>query len=85
MLQDQCISVTDLRKNTKKCIGDLKKFEKYIFINNKPVAVLIDIHAYENFCANIRLKELPITEVDPKIKQMSQETRKMNSSEFINI
>ena len=31
LLSDKCISVTDLRTNTKKCLDDLQTNEKYIF------------------------------------------------------
>ena len=48
MIKDQCISVTDLRTKTKQCIDESKKEPKYIFINNKPVAVLINMTEYEN-------------------------------------
>ena len=46
MLTDQCISVTDLKKNMNAYVKDLKK-DKIIFVNNAPVAVLIDIKKYE--------------------------------------
>ncbi len=49
MLKNQCISVTDLRLNTKKCLENLKKHEKIVFVNNKPVAALIDIGEYEQY------------------------------------
>jgi prevent-host-death family protein len=47
MLTDQCISVTDLKKNMNAYIKDLRK-DKIIFVNNAPIAVLIDIKKYEN-------------------------------------
>ncbi len=46
MIKEQCISITDLRKNATMYLGSLKK-PKYIFVNNKPKAVLIDIDEYE--------------------------------------
>ena len=46
MLTDQCVSVTDLKKNMNAYVKDLKK-DKIIFVNNAPVAVLIDIKKYE--------------------------------------
>ena len=46
MLTDQCISVTDLKKNMNAYVKDLRK-DKIIFVNNAPVAVLIDIKKYE--------------------------------------
>ena len=46
MLTDQCVSVTDLKKNMNSYVKDLRK-DKIIFVNNAPVAVLIDIKKYE--------------------------------------
>jgi len=85
MFQDQCISITDLRKNTTKCLQNLEKNEKFIFINNKPVAVIIDINQYEQNFHKPSLIELPKTEISTNIKKLAEETQKMNSSEFINI
>lgn len=48
MLSKQCISITDLRTKTNECLQDLSISEKYIFINNKPVAVLMDVAQFEN-------------------------------------
>lgn len=46
MLTDQCISVTDLKKNMNSYVKDLRK-DKIIFVNNSPVAVLMDVKKYE--------------------------------------
>ena len=46
MLTDQCISVTDLKKNMNAYVKDLRK-DKIIFVNNSPVAVLMDVKKYE--------------------------------------
>ncbi len=46
MLTDQCISVTDIKKNMNAYIKDLKR-DKIIFVNNAPVAVLMDVKKYE--------------------------------------
>jgi len=48
MITDKVISISDLRTNATKIINDLPKSnEKYIFVHNKPKAVLIDIDLYE--------------------------------------
>lgn len=47
MLKDQVISVTDLRMKTKECLDNIDKEPKFVFVNNRPVAVLMDINAYE--------------------------------------
>ena len=54
MFKNQCISVTDLKKNPSKYIKDLGNGSKIIFLNNKPVAVLssidnFDLHIDEPF------------------------------------
>ena len=46
MLTDQCVSVTDLKKNMNAYVKDLKR-DKIIFVNNAPVAVLMDVKKYE--------------------------------------
>jgi len=46
MLTDQCVSVTDLKKNMNAYVKDLRK-DKIIFVNNSPVAVLMDVRKYE--------------------------------------
>ena len=46
MLTDQCISVTDLKKNMNSYVKDLRR-DKIIFVNNAPVAVLMDVKKYE--------------------------------------
>lgn len=48
MLSKQCISITDLRTKTNECLQDLEIAEKYVFINNKPVAVLMDVTKFEH-------------------------------------
>ena len=51
MLTDQCVSITDLKRNASFLIKSLKKdWNKIIFLNNKPVAILADIN---NFDLNI--------------------------------
>lgn len=85
MITDQCISVTDLRTNTKQCLDKLKDGEKYIFINNKPKAVLMDIEFYEKFFVGYVLKELPENEVDDDLREKADKVRKMKSSEFMNL
>ena len=46
MLTDQCVSVTDLKKNMNAYVKDLRR-DKIIFVNNAPVAVLMDVKKYE--------------------------------------
>ncbi len=47
MIQEQCISVSELRKNMSTYIEEVQHHKhKIIFSNNKPVAVLLSIDAY---------------------------------------
>lgn len=85
MFQDQCISVTDLRTKTKECLEDLNKEPKYIFINNRPIAVLIDIISYEKCCLKPELIELNDNEVDEKLIKQAKKAKQAKKSDLINI
>lgn len=85
MLKDQCISVTRLRTNTKKCLEGLDKEPKYIFINNNPVAVLLDIKEYEEFFLQPQLIELNAAEASEGLKIKALAAKKIKKSELINI
>lgn len=47
MISDKVISISDLRSNATNIIKNLNLWEKYIFIHNKPKAVLIDSEVFE--------------------------------------
>jgi len=68
MITNQCVSITDLKRNASWLIKSLKKDgNKIIFVNNKPVAVLADI---ENFNLNIEEPfdfDFGLEGVDPQI------------------
>lgn len=85
MIQDQCISVTDLRTKTKECMENLETSPKYIFINNKPVAVLIDIIDFEENFTKPNLFELSKNEMTPRLKRETETARKAKKSDLINI
>jgi len=85
MLKNQCISVTDLRTKTKECVEGLEKAPKYIFVNNKPIAVLVDIEEYEHHFLRPTLTELSLDEVDTKLLKSAAAAKKMRKSDLINI
>lgn len=85
MFKDQCISVTDLRTKTKKCLEGLNQEAKYIFINNKPIAVLIDIIQYESNFLRPRLVELKKSEVDSKLKAEAFAAKKISKKDLMDI
>lgn len=48
MHTDQCISVTELAKNTSSIIKRTPKMGvQYVFVNNKPQAVILSMKEYE--------------------------------------
>ena len=57
---DNVISITDIRQNATNCIKELKKtWDKIIFKNNKPTAVLVDFNKYEKLVnSNSSIEEL---------------------------
>lgn len=85
MLKDQCISVTDLRTKTKECLEDLGKEPKYIFINNRPIAVLLDISQYEATFSKPELIELTENEVSADLKKQALAAKKTKKTDLINI
>lgn len=85
MLKDQCISITDLRLKTKECLQGLKKGEKYIFINNKPTAVLISMEDYETYFQKPMLIELSEDEVTPEMRAQVEKSKRTPKSELLNI
>lgn len=68
MTKSQCISVTQLRTETKRCLDGVENEPKYIFVNNQPIAVIINIDDYENLCKCTDLKELDGKNVSNKIQ-----------------
>jgi PHD/YefM family antitoxin component YafN of YafNO toxin-antitoxin module len=85
MTKSQCVSVTQLRTETKKCLEGVEEEPKYIFVNNQPVAVIINIDDYENLCGYTELKELDNTEVSDEIKKDAKKAVKLKKSDLINI
>ena len=85
MIKDQCVSVTDLRTKTKRCLEGLEKEPKYVFINNKPVAVIVDITEYEKNFLKPSLIELVNEEVDSNLSKDAASARKTKKNELIDI
>ena len=85
MIKDQCVSVTDLRTKTKTCLDGLEKEPKYVFINNKPVAVILDIGEYEKNFMKPKLVELAKDEVDSDLIKEASSAKKTRKKELIDI
>ncbi len=85
MTKSQCISVTQLRTETKKCLEGVEDEPKYVFVNNQPIAVIINIDDYENLCKYTELKELDENGISNKLRKEADNAKKMKKSELINI
>jgi hypothetical protein len=85
MIKDQCISVTDLRTKTKKCLKGLNKAPKYVFINNKPVAVIIDITKYEKYFHKPELIELKENQVDETLVKEASAAQEISKDKLVDI
>ena len=85
MFKDQCISITDLRTKTKECLEDLAIEPKYVFVNNKPIAVLLDINEYEVVFMKPELRELSLEEVDSTTLKAAQNARNTKKSDLVNL
>ena len=85
MLKNQCISVTDLRINTKMCLANLDKEPKYIFMNNNPIAVLLDISEYEDKFLKPKLLELSKHEVGARLKRKASLAKGSKRSDLVSI
>lgn len=84
MIKDQCISVTDLRTNTKQCLQETRKGPKYVFVNNKPVAVILNIDEYEsNF--KPALFELSNDEITTSLKKAALKAQKTPKKDLLDL
>ncbi len=65
-----------------------KKHAKYIFVNNRPTAVVLDVGEYEMM--KRLLDEMPVlyglgeSDVSSEIQKLADVARKMESSDFVN-
>ena len=87
MTKDQCISITDLRRDAKKCFEGLSEVGiKYVFVNNRPKAVIIDIDDFEEYYnAPVELVRMRDEDVPPEVMKKIERSRKKSKNEFINI
>jgi len=88
MTKAQCVSITDLRRNTKECFADLPDIGvKYVFINNKPKAVLVDIDDFDAFYSppRVTLYRMRDDDLTPEMKKKIEKAKKAKKSDFTNI
>lgn len=84
MLKQQVVSVTDLRTKTKASLTGLKNGPKFVFSNNSPVAVLMDVDEYESL---IRpdLYELSMDEVTDDMLKKAEDVKNIPNEEFVDL
>ena len=75
--------MTELRTKTKKCLQDIKKVPKYVFVNNHPIAVLIGISEFEEHFSDMRLVELDRNELTPEIIAQAKSAKKAKKSDLV--
>ncbi|MDP3793441.1 MAG: hypothetical protein Q8R07_01680, partial [Candidatus Uhrbacteria bacterium] len=75
MMKDQCISVTELRTKTKKCLEDIEKEPKYVFLNNHPIAVILGVSQYEDRFLYPQLVELRTSEVGGALAEQAKKAK----------
>lgn len=88
MLKDKFISITDLRKNASTYIWWIVSWwEKIIFVNNKPRAVLIDFELYDKFISwwNMSLYQVYDKDLSERDLKELAKVQKMSDDEFYNI
>lgn len=87
MLKEKFISITDLRKNASTYVWWISKsWEKIIFVNNKPKAVLIDFDIYDKLVnENIKLYQSYDGNLIKEDKKELVKIKKMKEEEFYNI
>ena len=84
MLKQQLISVTDLRTRTKECLEDLEKTPKFIIVNSKMVAVLLNPEEYEAL-VQPNLLELPTANVTPSMRKKALKAKRIPKRDLLDL
>ncbi|MFA5793170.1 MAG: type II toxin-antitoxin system Phd/YefM family antitoxin [Candidatus Gracilibacteria bacterium] len=84
MLRQQVISVTNLRTKTKESLQNLQRGPKYIFSNNSPVAVLLDVEEYE-MLLRPDLIELSKENVDDEMLSLARQAQNTPLEELLDL
>jgi hypothetical protein len=87
MLSEQCISVTELAKNTSGIIKRAITFgTQYIFVNNKPQAVILSMKEYEAYEKNrVEFGYVHPSELSEDTLSMIDRAKKLSKKEFIDL
>lgn len=87
LLDNQYISMSDLQKNTKKCIWDIDDYSvKMIMSNNKPKAVLLSLNEYEYLVnESKKIKELELDDWEKKAIRKYEERKANNKTEYTEV
>lgn len=77
MLKDKVIFISDLRTNATQIINDIPKSgDKYIFVHNKPKAVLVDVDWFETVSKKYNKHGIEFTSFEEDEKQAIRDYEK---------
>lgn len=85
MRADQCISVTELSKNTSGVIRRASNVgTQYVFVNNKPQAVILSMAEYEALeSRSVEFGTVLYSELSPETKTMYDQAKKQPKISFV--
>lgn len=86
MRTEQCISVTELSKNTSRIIHRAPQMgAQYVFVNNKPQAVILSMQQYEKFEKDEKVEfwTALFENISPETKEMYIQAKKQSKDVFI--
>ena len=86
MRAEQCISITELSRNTSGIVNRVPKMGvQYIFSNNKPKAVLLSMEEYNALQEGqmTELRTMSYNEMSDEAKQMYEESKNTPRESFI--
>ena len=87
MIADDCISISELKKSPSQVLKNLKQDKKkFIFVNNKPKAMILDF----NFCEQLGITNdfvefgtMDKDDLSPEALIQFKGSEKLDTSEFI--
>lgn len=87
MIASDCISISELKRSPAQIIKSLARDKKkFIFVNNKPKAMILDFELCEQLGITDEFVEFGImdkAELSPEARIQFEESEKLDKSEFI--
>ena len=81
MLKDKVISISDLRTNATKIINSIPETgDKYVFVHNKPKAVLVDVDWFETVSEKYNKHGIEFIQADEFEKKSIQNFKQKNQT-----